>query len=288
MPVPAQQILIGAAGSLSWQPQGADGEPSDPGTVTVTVTESDGTVVATDAATSGTGSTARTYTLAARTELDHLTATWKVSGVVKATTVVEIVGGYYFTIAEAVEQDEKLADRSRYPADRLLTVRRDVEAEFESVTEQAWVPRFARESVRGTRSTRIVVPHVELRSVRSIIEVDHDGVETPFDAGELAEVTVDAWGTLRRLEGWPEWRYIVSYEHGHDAPPPDLKAAAITRLRHRLNMARSGIPDRATSMSTEQGQTFSLATPGLRGFITGIPDGDVVLERRRFARIGVA
>lgn len=286
---PAQQILVGVAGTLTWQPQGADGEPADPGaTVTVTVTNSAGTAIATNAATSGSGSNPRTYALAARTELDLLTATWKVGGVNTAETVVEIVGGYWFTLAEAREQDDKLTDAVKYPSARVLAVRRDVEAEFESVTGQAWVPRFADETVFGTRSTMLVVPHVELRSIRSITEIDADGTETPFTATELAEVVAESWGALRRYVGWPAYRYRVRYEHGHDAPPADLKAAAITRLRHRMNMHRSGIPDRATSMSTEQGQTFSLATPGLRGFVTGIPDVDVVLERHRFVRIGVA
>lgn len=283
-----QQILVGVAGTLSWQPQGADGEPADPGTVTVTVTASDGTAVATAAATSGSGSNPRTYALAARTEIDLLDVAWKVSGVTVAETVVEIVGGYWFTLAEAREQDDKLTDAVRYPAARMVAVRRDVEAEFEAVTTQAWVPRFAEHTTQGTRTTVLAVPHVALRSVRSVAAVDTDGTETAFTAAELAEVVVEPWGALRRPSGWPAYRYRVRYTHGHDAPPPDLKAAAITRLRHRLNMSRSGIPDRATSMSTEQGQTFSLATPGLRGFVTGIPDVDVVLERHRFVRIGVA
>lgn len=287
--VPAQQILVGAAGTLTWQPRGADGEPADPGAaVTVTVAASDGTVIAADAATSGTGTTERTYTLAARTRVDWLTATWKVAAVAVASTEVEIVGGYWFDVAAAVDADDKLADRAKYPTARLLAVRRDVEAEFEEHTGVAWVPRFASSTIAGTGTCTLILPHVALRTIRAVTAIDADGTETVFTVDELGDVTAETWGVLRSPSAWTAWRYRVDYEHGHDAPPADLRTAAITRLRHRLNMARSGIPDRATSMSTEAGQTYALATPGLRGFVTGIPDVDVVLDRYRFRRFGIA
>lgn len=129
---------------------------------------------------------------------------------------------------------------------------------------------------------------MRLRRLRHIIAINTTGGATPYSTDELAAVEMSPWGTLRNPAGWGAHAYRIGVEHGHDSPPADLQAAAITRLRHRLNMVRSGIPDRATSMSTEAGQTFALATPGLRGFVTGIPDVDVVLERYRFVRAGVA
>ena len=282
---PSQQIMVGAAGLLAWQPVDAAGEPYDPGAaVTVTVTDHAGGVVVSDAATTGMGAEPRTWPLPPSPTLDQFRAVWEVAGVAAASTTVDVVGGYWFTIREAVDADEKLADRAKYPTDRIFAVRAEVEAEFEEVTGQAWVPRLGVVDVVANGGCVLTVPHVALRAVRAITSIDAAGVETVEDT---VGVAADWWGVLRRPTGWGYGRYRVVYEHGGDRPPPDLKAAAVTRLRHRLNMARSGIPDRATSMSTEQGQTFSLATPGLRGFVTGIPDVDVVLERYRFVRTGV-
>lgn len=275
---PAQQILRGATGVLSWQPAGADGEPVDPGVVTVAVADSAGDPVVTGPVT-GTGTEPRTATIGPVLTLDMVTALWSHLSAPRATTLAEIVGGYWFTLAQAIADDEKLADPGRYPLDRFTAVRREVEDEFEGYTGQAWVPRFAVETVSVTGGEVLVLPHVAIRTVRSITDPDGNPVD-------LDGIDVEPWGVLRGR--WWTGTYRVAYEHGHDSPPADLRRAAVTRLRHRLNAFRSGIPDRATSVSTEQGQTFALATPGLRGFVTGIPDVDVVLERYRFVRTGVA
>ena len=85
-----EQIVAATAASLTWQPTGSDGEPADPGTVTVGVTRSNGTVVLADGtATSGATSTPRSVdvTAAQTASIDWLTATWKVGATVVATTV---------------------------------------------------------------------------------------------------------------------------------------------------------------------------------------------------------
>lgn len=294
-PVAEQQILRGVAATLSWQPTDSTGEPAAPsGTVTVGVTKADGTVVvAAGTATTGSSTSPRTYALAAQNTLELLTVTWTDSGDSStATQLVEVVGGYWFTVAQAAARDEKLADQAKYPPARIVAVRAEVEAEFEDVTGQAWVPRYRRETLRGTGHNEIVTTEVRVRTVRSVRAYDPDGVtHDTWSAGDLAELTITDHGTLLRPDGaaWAKGiRYVVEYEHGHDRPPVDLRDAAVTRLRHRLNAHRSGIPDRATTLSTDAGQTFALATPGLRGFITGIPDVDVVLGRYTFQRIGVA
>lgn len=294
-PVADQQILRGVAATLSWQPTDATGEPAAPaGTVTVGVTKADGTtVVAAATSTSGSGSSPRTYALAAQNALELLTVTWTDGGDSStAVQLVEVVGGYWFTLAQAAARDEKLADQTKYPPDRVLAVRAEVEAEFEEVTKQAWVPRYRRETIRGSGHAELVLSELRPRTVRSVRAYDPDGVTyDTWSAGDIAELTLTDHGTLRRPDG-ATWarnsRYVVEYEHGHDRPPADLRDAAITRLRHRLNSHRSGIPDRATTLSTEGGQTFALATPGLRGFVTGIPDVDVVLGRYTFQTFGVA
>jgi hypothetical protein len=69
----------------------------------------------------------------------------------------------------------------------------------------------------------------------------------------------------------------VAYEHGFERCPPEIKRAALTRLRHRLNFNKTGIPDRATSFAIAEGGTFSLSSAG--PLATGIPEVDAVLQR---------
>jgi len=80
-----QRILRATAASLSWQPLDGDGEPADPGTVTVGVVSSDGaTVVAAGTATSGSASDPRT---AALTVAPTLTAQTLIPGLTTTITV---------------------------------------------------------------------------------------------------------------------------------------------------------------------------------------------------------
>lgn len=289
--IPDQRVLVGVASTLTWQPVDADGEPADPaGTVTVDIVDAEGNTVATGTSTTGTGADAREAALAAQSSLGWLTATWKVDSTARATTHVEIVGGYFFTVAEATARDDKFTDRAKYPTPRILTVRAEVEDEFEQVTKRTWVPRYGRAMVVGSGRDELVLPHRPLRTIRSVTVYDAAGnAGSTFTAGELDELRITDHGTVWSDSGWfAGYTYVLGYEHGYDRPPSDLRDAAITRLRHRLNSHRSGIPDRATSMSTEQGQTFALATPGLRGFVTGIPDVDVALGRYSLDSYGVA
>jgi hypothetical protein len=80
-----------------------DGAVVDPGSVTVGITRADGTVlVAAGAATTGSGTGARTYNLTTTHTalLDRLTVTW--TSTLKGTLLsyVEVVGGFWFSLAE--------------------------------------------------------------------------------------------------------------------------------------------------------------------------------------------
>jgi hypothetical protein len=72
-----ERILQNTPGSVSKQWY-EDGTAVDPGTVTVDITRADGTVVASDASVSGTGTAARTLALTTTHTglLDRLTLTW--------------------------------------------------------------------------------------------------------------------------------------------------------------------------------------------------------------------
>lgn len=288
-PVPDRQILRGAAATLSWQPTGADGEPADPGAaVTIGVTTAAGaTVVAAGTATVGATTEPRTYDLAARADLDLLTATWSVDGDAVATQLVEIVGGYWFTVDDVITRDPNMNGQT-YPADRVLAVRAEVEAELEDLTNAAWVPRYRRAEVAGSGECTLYLPDVYVRAVRSVRRYTTATAYTTFSSDQVAALAITEGGAIEA-----QWtfdracRYVVEYEHGAQRPPADLRNAAITLLRYRMNTHRAGVPDRATSM-TSGGVSYSLTTPGLRGAVTGIPDVDVVIERYAYPRFGIA
>ena len=100
-----QRVIAGAAATLSFQGVDQYGEPADPGTVTVEITRADGTeLVASGTATTGSGSSPRTYALTASqtAELDRLTAVWSESSTAIAQTEIDDVGGVYVSQTQAL------------------------------------------------------------------------------------------------------------------------------------------------------------------------------------------
>ena len=129
------RVVAGAPVTVRFTPYDADGEPGgvDPGTVTVDVIRSDGTVLVTAAATTGTGTDPRTYDLAATHTrlLDHLTVLWEVAGVAVHETTVDVVGGHLAILAEIRGTEPSLADTSVDRDAGLLQARAEVEDMFE-------------------------------------------------------------------------------------------------------------------------------------------------------------
>lgn len=248
----------------------------DPGTVTVTITRSDGTAVVTGAATSGSGAAERTYTLAAQTRLDHLTAVWTgTTGARKATTYHEVVGGFYAELAD-IRALDALTSQASYPTAKLEAARARAEARFEEATGVAWVPRHTRESLAGTNTTRLLLAS---RPPRSLIAASIDGTTV----ADLTTLTLRSWGVVERSSGltFPvptttPTNVVVEYTYGYDQPPNDLRLAFLTYCRYLLLDTRSRIPDRASVMSTDFG-TFTLTTAGFKR-PTGLPDVDAVLN----------
>jgi hypothetical protein len=87
----------------------------------------------------------------------------------------------------------------------------------------------------------------------------------------------------------------IWYVYGLSVVPADLKRAALARIRYRLNLERSGIPDRALTMTVADGGTFEMAPPARQqanqaGHMsgTGMPEVDAVLARYSMRATGVA
>jgi hypothetical protein len=300
--VPDQRILRAAAATLSVQFTDSNGEPvAVTGPVTVRVQRADGTdVKAAGTATSGSGSAPRTVALtAAQTAtLDLLTATWTDAATTTSrVTYIEIVGGYYFTVAEARAAQPVLADTSKYPTAMILDRRRQVEEELERICGRqrsgvrSFVPRFRLVTIWGLGTDRLRLPSRDVRTIRS---VSFGGVSLSVSA--LANIVPTADGVMRRYRPYlssidespfgvwgftfPEnTRVDVAYEYGWDSPPRDLKDAAMLRLKTLLTGPTSALPERALGYSDGQGGSYSLATAGRNGFDTGHPDVDAVYHR---------
>ena len=281
-----EQILAGAAATLTASFRDQDGDLADPaGTVTVKVARANGTVVlAAGTATTNAGTGVRTVALSAanNTQTDVLTCTWT-DGTVTLTTTVEVVGAYYASTKQIRESDEVLADTRKYPAATLVAARRSVETEFEDYCRASFVPRYRRVRLDGSGDTEQLLPDPYVRSVRSVRVYDTDGTYEALTSTELAAIEVNDSGVVKRTDGEVfdkgEQNLVVEYEHGLDRPPSDLADAFMLRLRDMVNRAHRGVPDRASTFTSDVGGTYSLLVAGRGGSITGIPDVDVALRR---------
>lgn len=289
-PAGAQRILVNTAATLTSYKLDQYGEPANPGTTTVTVTRADGTVVATAAATTEASDYALSYALSAgnNSQLDWLTATWTDTGDSTSwTTYHEVVGGFYFSLAAARDADDAFRDNVAYSDAFLRAMRDEVEREFESpqACGRAFVPRYMRERLEGDGDEDdLVLGMPDLRRVLSVTAIATDGSTwQPFTQTVIDAIPPSLDG-IACVEGyaWPDCPLIVEYEYGMDRPPADLTRAILRRLRYLSAQPNSGIPDRATTFSTGgQGGTYGLAVEGRAGFITALPDVDLLIKRYR-------
>lgn len=277
--------------------------PADPtGTPTYVVTSAVGATVASGNATVvGSGSGQVTLSVPGQASVDLLTVaiTATVGGVsVIGYDTVEVVGGFFFELAEGRASDSSLADVERYPTSTLEWARAATEYECEMICDRSFVARYAYFTLDGTGTGNIVLPgpdidrsfrdFVRLRSLSVAPQVDETFVD--FTAGQLADVAVDPDGTAIRSSGdvftWGRQNVRGGYEYGRaGAIPRDLREATLTRFRTWCNVRRSGVPDRATSYTTVDGSTYRIALPGANA--TGIPDVDAIYSRYSFrARTG--
>jgi len=265
----------------------SEGEPDDAlAAVTVTVTRADGTALvtaqaATDAGTSRPGVWTYPLTAAQLASLDLLAAVWTSGGVARATTLHDVVGGFYFTVAQIKARESSLSSKS---SDEIQRERAVAEWWCERICGFAWVPRYRRVTLNGTGTAELELPDPAIRSIRAV-SVD----DVALTSTQLAELEPQEDGTLE----WPSniWasgrrNVIVAYEYGEDRPPEDVVRAAMTHTRHLLHQASSAIHDRTTSFTTEAGQTFRLDTAGPDK--VGIPSVDAVYQSYSGKRGGQA
>lgn len=283
------RVLRNTQAELSVTFYGDEAALSADGAVTVDLIKADGTALLENQATSNPGVGQYKYILAPQSDLMRLTVVWTgtFSGVVQSiTTYVEVVGGRYYALAEARASDSSLASTDRYPTSELEQVRLEVEDEFEEICEVAFVPRFGRETISGNGRSTLMLRR---NKIRRIISLTVGSVA--FSAENLSALSINEIGEIYNDgSAWSSGiqNIVVEYEYGYDAPPSDVRRAALIRQRHRLMANKSGVPDRAVSYSAAEGGTYSLATPGRAGFETGIPEVDAVLKRYSWVVSGIA
>jgi len=289
-----QRVVAGTTPTLSWQQIDGDGEPADPGTVTVTITRADGTAVVSAAATSGATTEARTYDLAAANTalLDNLTATWASGGTTLATTYIDVVAAPWFSNAELRAEHQSLASTAAYSVARVSAARLHVEMMFERITNRRFVPGYAHLTVPGSCRRDLILPHVGLRSVRSAAlycDLAQSPVET-LAAGELAAFPPSPEGIVTRTySSWYSPWVKVGYEYGENVPPPELRTAAMRVVREVLDKSKTTTPDQATTWNAQDfGWSAVFVTPGVRGAHTSIPSVNEALDAWTFEQVGIA
>ena len=270
-------IVAATPATLSWQGVDSDGEPADPGTVTVTITRADGTTVAADAATGGTGTAARTYalTVSQTAALDVLHAVWAAGGVTVGTTRHDVVGSASLTLNEFQRLSRQDGET---PAGTFLAARRGVDAFMLKNLGRSVVPRFDVERVYYSGAGEVPLAYPHLRRVRWARWYDSDNQATEIE--DVADIRADPAGVARHdawLCGWLE----VGYEHGWDRASEDAKRVWARLTRAYLGDTRSTIDDRATTYQAADGALVTLGVEGRPGWWTSIPMvNEFILENR--------
>jgi hypothetical protein len=249
---------------------------TDPtGSVGVSVNRLNGTLVESGTATATGNPGEVTYTFGGLDVVDELVLTWSASmggdAVVLDSDRIEVVGGFYFGLAEGRDVDKVLKDPVKFPSATLADVRAETEDECERITGQAWVPRFRRETLSGSGSSVLQLSNPLVRAVRSVTVA---GIAW----------SVPAWselGLLHYPSGWPagHLNVVVEYEHGHDTPNTEIVRASKQRFKSIALEGKSALPDRAERVITVDQQGGSVVYGSPTADKTGIPGVDAVYHR---------
>jgi hypothetical protein len=252
------------------------------GAVTVDIFRADGTIFATDSATSHGAAGHYVYTLAPQSVLERFQIVWEgtFGGVVqRQTSFVEIVGAYYVALAD-IRALQGLSDTTAFPNAKLAESRQWFEDKAEEFCGVSFVPRYARDVLDGSGSRKIELKH---QRPRTLISAKFDGAAQTtttwdlYESGYIISSGTFPWG-YRNIE--------LIYEHGFDGPNSAMRDAALTAIRDNALGLASGIPPQATEVRQEF-TTIALSTPGPNQ-PTGIPSVDQVLVDQRVPMVVVA
>lgn len=263
------------------------------GTVVVSVTREDGTAVQSGNATLLSDGVTYTYVFTGLDVVDRLLVSWALTvggdAIVLDQDVIEVVGGFFFGLAEARQIDTVFTNTARYSTADVIDVRTQTEYECESICRQAFVPRFERETLDGNpRDRHLRLKWPWLRKVRSLT-VNGEA----WDSTRLTAIGSDRLGIIRPGNSWfwylggeygSIWPWgvgsiVVEYEHGQDRPDPDIIRGAKIRWKALMfeRKSRSPLPDRSERLQTSEVGQVTIA--GESQWSTGIPSVDAAYAR---------
>ena len=287
-----QRSLAGAPAVLSWQPLDGDGLPrSISGAVTLTVSSSSGTALVSDVAATGTGATARTYTLAAThtAQVDRLTAVWSVDDVATATTHVDIVGAFYASWPAITRRYGGALDASTWSPEQRASARNAAEDTFERELGYSCRRQFREELISVRSHGRLLLSELYPRQVLWATLLDPHGAETSLTPIEVAALQLSPAGWVDRVDGswWGCGTVRIGYVHGLDAPSDDLVDAFATYVMHVMTRQRSTLAARTTSYATPEA-SYTLSAPGDDRRPTGIDPVDEAIIGHRQKQVNLA
>lgn len=249
---------------------------TDPtGVVGVSITRLDGTAVqlGNAAATANPGEV--TFTFQGSDTLDELMVTWSATvggdAIVIDQDRIEVVGGFYFGLAEGRAVDPVLTSITKFPTAKLIDCRIEAEDECERITGQAWVPRFCRETLYADGSGVLQLRWPFVRSVRAV-SVNGSAWSVP----SFSDLGLIYWSAKAPLHRQP---VIVEYEHGHDRPNADITRGAKLRFKSLALEGRSALPDTAERrvVVDQDGSSTVYGAPTAEK--TGLPAVDAIYGR---------
>lgn len=273
-----QRILAGAATPvLRATLYDQDGnEAVDATGATCTITRADGTVVATNRATTVDEETSAVHcelTTVEGATLDVLTATWSISGVVRATTYHRTVGAFLFPLGALAARP----GMGKVTTAQLIAERDRVTDLIEEHTGLAWCPQFDIEEFTGHGTYRHATVGRPIRRIRSL-SID----ETSIDL-TTADLDIDqAAGIISGV--WFCELCSIGLEHGFAGPPADLRDAALAAAADRLLRENSPVSSRARSITNDIGITQQLSYAG-EAHPTGLDEVDAVIIAHARARL---
>lgn len=294
----ANRILAGTRADLTVACY-RDGVLATPtGTLTFSVADADGTVLATGTPTAADGILTATMTAAENAEVNTLTVTWgglvfSAEPAISVTSEHESVGAWLFSLAEARtfgQPNQPIANVNSFP-DAYLRHYRDLIADkFAERLRYPLGARYERVTLDGDGTSELFIPSAwRCRSLRGV-EIRTYGTTTwtALPVNELALASLTKHGVLSRESStWPKGKgnIRVAFENGAQPIPLELREAGMRVLADAV--VGSDTPERAITQNIE-GNVFTLATPGLRGSFVGIPGVDEALEHHRVKTMGIA
>jgi len=294
----SNRILAGSAASIRVTCY-RDGELATPtGTLTCSIANAEGTVLATPTPTASNGVLTAAMTAAQNVDVNTLTVTWDglVFGAEPATTITsehESIGAWLFGLAEARTHgnpSQPLASANDYPDDFIRYYRDLIADKFAERLLYPLGARYQMATIDGDGTSELFLRNAwRCRRLRNVwVRTYGTTTWTALTESQMALCSLTRAGLLSR-EGnvWPKGKgnIRIAYENGAQPIPLELRDAALAVLADAS--VGSDLPARATTQTIE-GNTFQLATPGIRGSFVGIPGVDEALEHHRVKTFGVA